>query len=69
MLHNALENDFDGVEENFLKIAADFVHQFPDSLEIIVTCARKSEMSLWAHFFSIIGDPKILYQVFSILNQ
>ena len=46
-----------------LPTAIQFVNQFPRSLEIIVNCARKSEMALWSYFFSIAGDPKLLYQV------
>jgi hypothetical protein len=65
MLHVALEEDNmlpKGSQDNTLANMVQFVFQFPRSLEIIVNCARKSEMALWSRFFSIAGDPKVLYQ-------
>jgi hypothetical protein len=65
MLHVALEEDNmlpKGSQDNTLANMVQFVFQFPRSLEIIVNCARKSEMALWGRFFSIAGDPKVLYQ-------
>lgn len=69
MLHSALESDSDKSPDSpelMLPSAIEFVNQFPRSLEIIVNCARKSEMALWGYFFSIAGDPKLLYQVFDL---
>lgn len=65
MLHEALETDSDrpkGATTDLMlpKITA-FVHTFPKALEIIVNCARKSEMALWKYYFSVAGDPKLLY--------
>lgn len=66
LLHNALEalSDSDLPEENesALRNILMFVRKFPKSLEIIVNCARKSEMALWKKFFSFAGDPKVLYK-------
>ncbi|KAI8901209.1 RIC1-domain-containing protein [Globomyces pollinis-pini] len=62
MLHNALEEDSSIEADNALVSVVEFINQFPKSLEIIVNCARKSEMALWPRFFSLVGDPKILYQ-------
>jgi hypothetical protein len=65
LLHNALEADSDLPEdhkESALPNILMFVKQFPRSLEIIVNCARKSEMALWRRFFYFAGDPKDLYQ-------
>jgi hypothetical protein len=70
MLHDALEHDSEkdlDSDSLLLPVVIQFVNQFPRSLEIIVNCARKSEMALWGYFFSIAGDPKILYQVSSKL--
>lgn len=78
MLHGALEHDSEKdisssgifiesilteLLDLLLPAAIQFVHQYPRSLEIMVNCARKSEMALWSYFFSIAGDPKTLYQV------
>lgn len=32
-------------------------------LDVIVRCARKTEVSHWGFFFSVVGDPKILFRV------
>ncbi|KNC98616.1 uncharacterized protein SPPG_09360 [Spizellomyces punctatus DAOM BR117] len=39
-----------------------FLEHFPDYLDIIVQCARKTEVALWEYFFSIAGDPKELFK-------
>lgn len=65
MLHDALDRDSDknpDSDQLQLPLIIQFVNQFPRSLEIMVNCARKSEMALWGYFFSIAGDPKELYQ-------
>ena len=33
----------------------------PDYHEIVVNCARKSEVSLWKYLFSVVGDPLDLF--------
>ncbi|KAJ1341122.1 hypothetical protein BSLG_004293 [Batrachochytrium salamandrivorans] len=40
-----------------------FIKRFPKSLEIIVNCARKSEMAIWEYFFSVAGDPIAMFQL------
>jgi hypothetical protein len=66
MLHVALEEDGSATSDtkngSTLANIIQFVYQFPRSLEIIVNCARKSEMALWSRFFAVAGDPKLLYQ-------
>lgn len=37
------------------------LRQFSQFHEIIVRCARKTEVSLWEYLFSIVGDPKTLF--------
>jgi hypothetical protein len=45
-----------------LDSAIRLVKKFPDqALQVIVNCARKSEMTYWRAFFDIAGDPKVLY--------
>lgn len=43
-----------------------FLENFPLYLDIIVNCARKSEVSLWEFFFSVVGDTKLLFKVISL---
>ena len=66
MLHKALDDYSDNCNETStlnLKTSIKFINQFPRSLEIIVNCARKSEMAIWKEFFEFVGDPKDLYHV------
>jgi hypothetical protein len=39
-----------------------FLRNFDQFHEIIVRCARKTEVSMWEYLFSIVGDPKELFQ-------
>ncbi|EIE89489.1 hypothetical protein RO3G_14200 [Rhizopus delemar RA 99-880] len=38
--------------------------QFRHALDVIVSCARKTEVALWEHLFSVVGKPKDLFEVY-----
>jgi len=40
-----------------------FIKNYNQYFDIIVQCARKTEVMVWEYFFSIVGDPKILFKV------
>lgn len=44
-----------------------FLDQFPHALDVIVSCARKTEVALWDHLFSVVGKPKDLFEVINIV--
>ncbi|KAG5460520.1 MAG: RIC1-domain-containing protein, partial [Olpidium bornovanus] len=43
-------------------VLEDEAESFPSFLDVIVQCARKSEMSVWDHLFGIVGCPKDLFE-------
>ena len=38
-----------------------FISQFPEYLKIISHCTRKSEVAFWPYLFSIVGNPRDLF--------
>lgn len=40
-----------------------FVEEFPEYLQTIAHCARKSDVAVWHYFFSVVGNPFDLFQV------
>lgn len=45
-----------------LKAVVGFIREFPDFLEVIVRCARKTEVSMWSLLFGSVGEPKLLFE-------
>ncbi|KAG2181825.1 hypothetical protein INT44_008641, partial [Umbelopsis vinacea] len=52
-----------------LPIVIQFLDQFPHALDVIVGCARKTEVALWEHLFSIVGNPQDLFEVGANLSN
>ena len=42
--------------------AVSFVEQFPHFLDVVVKCARKTEIDRWPYFFRFCGDPEDLFE-------
>ncbi len=47
--------------EKLLPKVVDFIKQFPEYLKIISHCTRKSEVAFWPYLFSIVGNPRLLF--------
>eukprot|EP00048_Salpingoeca_helianthica_P017443 m.237267 g.237267 ORF g.237267 m.237267 type:complete len:1218 (-) comp21028_c0_seq1:250-3903(-) len=67
MLHEVLEdeaiNNLAVVREDALlpRVAA-FISHFPAYRQIIVHCARKTEVAKWAYLFFVVGSPRELFE-------
>eukprot|EP01136_Pigoraptor_vietnamica_P006555 Opistho-1_new@39620 len=65
ILHEVLEAEAETMvgfrADALLPRVVDFLGQFPQFLEVIVHCARKTEVALWDYLFSIVGEPATLF--------
>ena len=67
LLHTTVESEAttesdDGSVE-ILPRVIEFLDYFEAALDVVVGCARKTEMVRWKHLFNIVGNPKTLFQV------
>ena len=71
LLHTVVENEADDIgssgSENsklgVLSRAVEFLDHFDAALDVVVGCARKTEMTRWKLLFDIVGDPEVLFEV------
>ncbi|KAJ3118172.1 hypothetical protein HDU96_003459 [Phlyctochytrium bullatum] len=72
VLHEVLEEEYDSKIGNsdkaILPKLIKFLENFKDYLDVIVQCARKTEVKVWDYFFSIVGDPKALFETLEPLS-
>jgi RAB6A-GEF complex partner protein 1 len=52
-----------GAEASILPSVIEFLDHFDVALDVVVGCARKTEMTRWRRLFDIVGDPKTLFEV------
>ncbi|KAJ7693644.1 RIC1-domain-containing protein [Mycena rosella] len=74
LLHTVVESDdADGDGKNpedgdsissdtVLRTVVEFLDHFDAALDVVVGCARKTEMTRWKRLFSIVGNPKLLFE-------
>jgi hypothetical protein len=69
LLHTVIEsettNGNTGGSENdtILLTTIEFLDHFDVSLDVVVGCARKTEMTRWRRLFDAVGNPKQLFEV------
>ncbi|XAO25876.1 hypothetical protein I312_104706 [Cryptococcus bacillisporus CA1280] len=73
LLHSVLEDedlsksesnndDRDSKQDSVLAAVVIFLDYFPESLDVIVRCARKTEIERWPMLFDLVGKPRHLFE-------
>lgn len=68
LLHTIVEAeaDLESIQANpasgVLPAVVEFLDHFDASLDVVVGCARKTEMTRWRRLFDIVGNPKALFE-------
>ncbi|KAF8506868.1 RIC1-domain-containing protein [Russula emetica] len=69
LLHTVVESEATGGEDSTantegsqLPSVIEFLDHFDVALDVVVGCARKTEMTHWRRLFDIVGDPKALFE-------
>ncbi len=69
LLHTVIESEttnssMNGEEnDKILQTTIEFLDHFDVCLDVVVGCARKTEMTRWRRLFNAVGNPKQLFEV------
>ncbi|XP_065184852.1 guanine nucleotide exchange factor subunit RIC1-like [Sycon ciliatum] len=70
MLHEVLEEEaVKRPQDALLPAIIAFLKLFPQYLEVVGRCARKTEVALWRHLFQYVGSPEELFAECLAHNQ
>jgi RAB6A-GEF complex partner protein 1 len=80
LLHTVVESEADlesesGADDSetrhggVLPTVVKFLHHFDAALDVVVGCARKTELTRWRRLFDIVGNPKTLFEASSITTS
>ncbi|KAF8272974.1 RIC1-domain-containing protein [Lactarius quietus] len=68
LLHTVVESEAPsddlatGAKDSVLSSVIEFLDHFDVALDVVVGCARKTEMTHWRRLFDIVGNPKMLFE-------
>ncbi|BGO89111.1 hypothetical protein NBRC10512_003856 [Rhodotorula toruloides] len=67
LLHDVLEDEADAQKDTqsnslVLPRVIDFLDHFDECLQVVVNCARKTEVTRWEFLFDIVGKPRDLFE-------
>lgn len=51
-----------------LPLVVEFLDHFPQALDVVVGCARKTEVARWGFLFDVVGPPRDLFEVSDALD-
>ncbi|KAJ3890952.1 RIC1-domain-containing protein [Lentinula edodes] len=57
-----LESDSGSDSQEVLPQVVEFLDYFDAALDVVVGCARKTEMTRWRRLFDVVGNPKTLFE-------
>ncbi|TRM65979.1 RIC1-domain-containing protein [Schizophyllum amplum] len=69
LLHTVVESDAcdpsadTDPNDSILPKMVEFIDHFDAALDVVVGCARKTEMTRWRRLFDIVGNPKTLFEM------
>ncbi|KAJ3801158.1 RIC1-domain-containing protein [Lentinula aff. detonsa] len=68
LLHDVVEHeagsdlDTESDSQEVLATVIEFLDHFDAALDVVVGCARKTEMTRWRRLFDVVGNPKSLFE-------
>ncbi|KAJ3881237.1 ribosome control protein 1 [Lentinula edodes] len=68
LLHDVVEHETDSELDSgsdgqeVLSKVVEFLDYFDAALDVVVGCARKTEMTRWRRLFDVVGNPKTLFE-------